>query len=266
MSVARISLLGFMRYDQGIFDEVVLPHAPFAPYFTENNIPIEPPDKELLVSHILRRTANLEIFYPSIQTLRSALRVWSLTNAHKWQKLWETMYYQYNPIWNKDAHYTEHEHYARDFNDAYTENTTDTKSAAQDEDIRDTSTRNALNNYHTLDNYHRTNKVSAFNVDDLQPRERDDSMDDKMQTDEINDGTEYTRDRSQTDTETDTGTKTSSADATGTHDIDRTRREWGNIGVMTTQDMLKSERDLAMFSWYDVVCDSFIAEFCIEVF
>lgn len=62
----------------------------------------------------------------------------------------------------------------------------------------------------------------------------------------------------------------------GTVDIDQTnkdsgtvtrvREEHGNIGVTTTQQMIKEEREIADFSLYQLIIDDFKERFCIMVY
>ena len=40
----------------------------------------------------------------------------------------------------------------------------------------------------------------------------------------------------------------------------------GNIGVMSTQDMIKQEREIALFNLYDIIIDEFKQRFCIMVY
>lgn len=77
-----------------------------------------------------------------------------------------------------------------------------------------------------------TNAVSAFNSDTM-------------------------RDQAQTQTSgagTDTGT------------ITRTRREQGNIGVTTTQQMIKEEREVSNFSIYAYITQAFKSMYCLGVY
>ena len=246
MSVARVSLLGLMRYDSDLFEEVRLPAAPWSKYFTENNIDIPEPDKDILIAHILRRAANLEIFLPNVQTVRPALKVWSITNGYKWKKLWESLHYEYNPIWNKDAYYTEEEHFTRDLKDEYDEDATNNNTKTFGKKVTGSGSQNSTS----------TDRVSAYNVNGFQDREQN----------TYNETTSSTEQESGTEGDAASGTRNGTNDATGTTDTLRTRREYGNIGVTTTMQMLKEQRELAAFNWYDMVCDSFIAEFCIDVF
>ena len=40
----------------------------------------------------------------------------------------------------------------------------------------------------------------------------------------------------------------------------------GNIGVMSTQNMIAQEREIAFFKWYDIISDDFIDKFCIQIY
>lgn len=54
--------------------------------------------------------------------------------------------------------------------------------------------------------------------------------------------------------------------ATDTGTILRERHEYGNIGVTTTQQMIKEERDVAIFNMYEIIADMFKTEFCLMVY
>lgn len=46
----------------------------------------------------------------------------------------------------------------------------------------------------------------------------------------------------------------------------RTRIEQGNIGVTTTQQMLKEEREVSQFSIYEFIADNFKQHFCLMIY
>lgn len=48
--------------------------------------------------------------------------------------------------------------------------------------------------------------------------------------------------------------------------ITRTRTEQGNIGITTTQQMIKEEREIADYSLYQLIIDDFKTRFCIMVY
>lgn len=54
--------------------------------------------------------------------------------------------------------------------------------------------------------------------------------------------------------------------STDTGTITRERTEQGNIGITTTQQMIKEEREIAEFNLYDLIIDEFKQRFCIMVY
>lgn len=46
----------------------------------------------------------------------------------------------------------------------------------------------------------------------------------------------------------------------------RSGRAHGNIGVTTSQQMIQSERDVAMFNIYDIIAESFVENFCLMIY
>lgn len=67
-----------------------------------------------------------------------------------------------------------------------------------------------------------------------------------------------------TDTFKDQRKTTDQSSATAGESVEETVS--GNIGVMSTQQMLEQERSVAMFKWYDVVSDDFINKFCVQIY
>lgn len=58
----------------------------------------------------------------------------------------------------------------------------------------------------------------------------------------------------------------STATNTGSSKTTHSLHMHGNIGVMSTQDMIKQEREISRFSVYDAISDEFMREFCIAVY
>lgn len=52
----------------------------------------------------------------------------------------------------------------------------------------------------------------------------------------------------------------------GTYSETLTRKESGNIGVVTTQQMLKEERESALFNIYDHIIEAFKKRFCLLIY
>ena len=105
-----LSILGIYEYDSTVFDGFEPPS-----YTDENNI-IHTLNRDDVINNILLQCAELEVIYPSPQIMKLAIGVWSASNQRSWEKLYKSMYLEYNPIWNVDALETETETNARDIN------------------------------------------------------------------------------------------------------------------------------------------------------
>ena len=87
-----LSIMGLYEYDNNLFQGLQLP---------------EGLNREAAINEILLQCAELEIVYPNIDIMKLAITTWSVANQYTWQKLYDTMVVDYNPIWNVDANVTE---------------------------------------------------------------------------------------------------------------------------------------------------------------
>lgn len=218
-----ISILGMYQHDETIFNNMWLPDGL---------------DKETTIKSILFECAELEILYPEIEVLKKAIELWSKSNQYAWQKLYNTMFFDYNPIWNVDANIADHENTTGVTNISAKDNRDITvKGTGQDKETR---------------NMTDTRSVQGFNSSSWSSAEK---------TDYTGTDTHDLKNESKTDddlvrTETDT--------ANGERDY--TQRRTGNIGVTTTQHMIQEEREIADFNMINVIIDSFKKRFCIMVY
>ena len=86
-----LSIMGLYEYDNTVFQGLQVP---------------EGISKEHVINEILLQCAELEIVYPDIDIMKLAITTWSVANQYTWQKLYDTMVVEYNPIWNVDANVT----------------------------------------------------------------------------------------------------------------------------------------------------------------
>lgn len=61
-------------------------------------------------------------------------------------------------------------------------------------------------------------------------------------------------------------TSTSQASSSENEGITRERREQGNIGITTTQQMIKEEREVSEFNVIQYIIDDFQNEFCLQIY
>ena len=84
-----LSLLGLYQYNEQLFDGLRLPVGV---------------NKDSLVNNLLAETAEFEILYPDAEFMANMISVWSAKELPVWEKLEETLHYDYDPISNYDRH------------------------------------------------------------------------------------------------------------------------------------------------------------------
>lgn len=183
-------------------------------------------DKGALITNLLAELAELEVVYPDPQTMKTLIGAWSGTMAYRWTTLYETEHFEYNPIWNKDGTYKETE-------------TRDLKRTDQGTTEGSSKSNGASEGEELTD-------VSAFDTSGYSNRNRTKTTgSEKLES-------------------TNKGSASSSGTDTGT--IVHERIEQGNIGVTSTQQLIKEQRDLADFSIYRIIINDFKARFCILIY
>lgn len=92
-----LSILGMYEFDSTVFDGFD------SPTYTDENNTIHTLNRDDVINSILLNCAELEVIYPSIPMMKLAIGVWSASNQRSWDKLYKSMFLEYNPIWNVDA-------------------------------------------------------------------------------------------------------------------------------------------------------------------
>ena len=195
-------------------------------------------DRDVLVMSILAECAELEVLYPEPATMGTVIGLWSAAELPIWRKLYETTVLDYNPIWNKDGTVTETESRDHVSRDAGSENETFRSEGSSSRSQNDAATQ--------------TGQVSAFDATDFQNRDK---------TSTSADSTEHVVADNENRTDRSSNRETVDGDSR-TYE----RRETGNIGVTTTQQMIKEEREVDQFNIYDYIVQSFKRRFCLLVY
>lgn len=248
-------------------------------------------DKDTLVDNLLLETAELSVLYTDPDFMAFAIKAWSAKELPVWQSLYETLFFKYNPIWNKDGTYKHTATETRNLANGAT--VTETNSRTTGEATHETIERDedsardyteamsgTVTDARTLNtNINTENKVAAFDSSTYQNREQTDTDNtgtdttvttyDTLKT--INDdltshNDDTTRDMTVNGTESGTRSHTTSGSDTGTVSNSTTDIETGNIGLTTTQAMIEAERNLVKFNIYDYIINSFKARFCVLVY
>lgn len=191
-------------------------------------------DRTLQIETICAELAELDVLYSDPDMLKKLIGIWSARQLDSWEKLFATTQFEYDPIANVDGTTTTQRTYGKintrrpDLTHQRTVNLTDT----------DTPGRTV------------TEAVKGYNSD---------TWADSRKNTESGSGTIA---HSGTDTYKDTGTDVSQDSGTDTETVTRK----GNIGVTTTQAMIREERDIDNFDMYLYICDAFKNQFCLQVY
>lgn len=205
--------------------------------FDELELP-EGLESDVLKNNLLAECAELEVLYADPAFMKASIGFWSKKQIHVWAELYATLLYEYNPIWNKDYKETETR------NLAGTEDVTDGNSHSHDI----TSTRNLTHN----DNSTTTESVFGFNSSTAADANKTQIYAGSSDGGTVRDAGSSSDSRSIDRDTTDTGTIT--------------REGQGNIGVMSTQDLIWQQREVVQFNVYDYIIADFKKRFCLMVY
>lgn len=279
--MATLSLLGLYNYDESLLDGLIesLPNRYGIPsgyadsYYTDVII-----DPQTVVENLLVECAEFEILYSDFNTLKRIIKIWSAKEKLVWQKMYNTICYKYNPIWNKDGKSVWTERQSATGKRTETEKGSKTTNANGTTNDEYTSTSNTTNKTTGTGTNTRsgsdetTGKVSAYDSTDFQNREKTNS------TASENNSTKSTEDFTGNGKVTNSGTKTIVNTGDETNNVSREtsdnntgettheQTETGNIGITLTQNMITAEREIAMFNIIDFIINDFKERFCLRIY
>ena len=215
-------------------------------------------DKDTLMENILLQGGEFEVMYGDPWFMRDAIGTWSRKWYRTIEKWITALNIEYSPLENYDRMEDFTDTMGRGSKTSSRRDSGNTRTFDNtDEETLDTTNERTLDTNNTTEN-----TVSAFDSSTYQPA-------DKSETD--NTGTD-TLTNTGTDTFVHSGTITdeygegSSASETENKTDNHSGRTHGNIGVMTSQQMLEQELSVQRFNLIDQVTDLFVQEMCILVY
>ena len=235
MRGSRLTFNGFLQYDPTFLDGISIPAGL---------------DRKILTNEIIMKSYDLELVYPSYDFMKTMLERFTAARLWGWQKLYDTTMLKYNPIWNKDGTVTETE--TRDLAHSETGSRDDTRKDSETSKSSGNDSRTESSESGT------TGSTNAFNTGEWTGREKSDT--DTSGTSSW----EYLNSDNRSGTET--FKSADQRDGTETGTVSRIREEHGNIGVTSTQQMIREEREIAEFSIYEKIADDIVRAFCILVY
>ena len=232
---ATLSMIGLYNWDPSIFDTMELPAGL---------------DRDTVISAILLDSMDLEVLYPDPEYMKYALANYSKRRIDVWNKLYATTKLEYNPIWNKDGMITETEEVSRTGDTSGTSNTT---TATSGKSNTTTATSGNSSGNSETDTY-----VFGFNEST------------GAQSGRTTESGASTSSGNSTENGTSSGNSTENGTSSENRRDDEkrtyTRSEQGNIGITTTQQMIKEEREVDDFSIIDYIVKDILHKMCILVY
>lgn len=253
--MVRMSVIGLYNWDNLIFDDWSLPTGI---------------DKEVLIASVLDECASFPLIHPDPDIFKAFLEPWSRRKLPIWTKLLATTNYQYDAIANYDRteEHTETVTHtgtdARSYSDAGTETGTigNTGSVSHTGTVQVAGTHTETSSG-TSEEY----KTGFNSASDQKTGEVDDSgtvgrTGTDTTTNNLTDTNNLTETRNLGNSRTGTDTRTLNL----SDGVSRRIRAYGNIGTMTTQQMIEQERQIDIFDVYAIIVNDFIDTFCVQVY
>lgn len=191
-------------------------------------------DKDQVRDNILIQGADFEVLYPDPVFMKQAIKRW----ADKWYftfERWEkALSIKYDPLYNYDRY--------EEYTDTGTETTSDQRNSTGTSGATSSGSVNGSNST--------TNTISAYDAATMRE----------------NTGQSVTH--GATDTSNTSSNMTSNDSGSGKKDttLKHTAHLYGNIGVVSSQQMLQAELEVARFNLIDNITDVFKTEFCLLVY
>lgn len=240
---SKITLIGMYDYDNSLFDELTFPTGI---------------DRDLAISRILNKSEEFELLYSDFDYLKDRIGIWGKIWERTFTKWVNALSIEYDPLFNFDRNEEYTDTRGREYADKKSDSRADSETS--ESSMNSSSASNTVTGSSSGSTTEQ--KVSAYDSSSYSEKE-------------MEEGSAHT-------SQTGSGDSTASSDSTansnaisqGVSDASGTSNEivkhaahlYGNIGVTTSQQMLKDELDVATWNLYEHISDIFIDEFCILVY
>ena len=257
--MAKMTLIGMYNYDQTLFNGLTFPAGI---------------DKDIAVNEILIRANEFGVLYTDPDFMKIQIGIWGQKHYRTFEKWITALNIQYDPLHNYDRHeewkdgrgLKTSSKTEADYNTDRTANLTDRNNTSSTDirtpDLKETNAQMFPGTDET--------SVSAYDSSSYQPKEKTTHDIGTLET--LTEGSESVN-HNGLDTTTHTGTdklntKGTMADTTGseTENSSHEGHLYGNIGVTTSQQMLRDELEIDRWNIYENIADIFVDEFCIQIY
>lgn len=289
-----VSIISLYNWDNTLFDDIeqYLPTTVTDPTISIEPVPI---DLETLIGNIMFACGELSIIYNSPVTLKFYMKLWAKKNAGVWQRLFDTLYYNYDPLFAKvrEYHLTRSNTLNRTTTDSEAEdNTVNTSQndesmqnvTGNDSNLNESSNTRTLNTTETTSSSEsgtQTNYKQAYNdigstwSSDTKTETTDSISGTRADTGTIGDVGRVEDTGQHSELTTAEATKQIAETASRTLSKNGTLTDAGQLADIITekitgqrayQELIDLQRKLAMFNLYDFIIDQFKHEFCVMIY
>lgn len=289
-----VSIISLYNWDDTLFDDIAqyLPTTVTDPTISITPVPV---DLETLIGNIMFACGELSIIYNSPVTLKFYLKLWAKKNAGVWQKLFDTLFYNYDPLFARvrEYHLTRSNTLNRTTTDAETENNTYNRTehddvlenvTGNDSNLNESTNTRTLNTTETTsgsENGTQTNYKQAYNdigstwSSDTKTETTDSTSGTRADTGTIGDAGRVEDTGQHSELTTADNTKQIADVAAKTLSRNGTLTDAGQLADIITekitgqrayQELIDLQRKLAMFNLYDFIIDQFKHEFCVMIY
>lgn len=289
-----VSIISLYNWDNTLFDDIeqYLPTTVTDPTISIEPVPI---DLETLIGNIMFACGELSIIYNSPVTLKFYMKLWAKKNAGVWQKLFDTLFYNYDPLFARvrEYHLTRSNTLNRTTTDSEAEdNTVNTSQndesmqnvTGNDSNLNESSNTRTLNTTETTSSSEsgtQTNYKQAYNdigstwSSDTKTETTDSISGTRADTGTIGDVGRVEDTGQHSELTTAEATKQIAETASRTLSKNGTLTDAGQLADIITekitgqrayQELIDLQRKLAMFNLYDFIIDQFKHEFCVMIY
>lgn len=215
-------------------------------------------DRSMLNRIILKELGAYRPFVNTPKVFKFALEEWFEKWNYNIGKLLDTLYYDYNPIWNKDLYGKEGEKKIAD------QDTTDKQVGRRTDNLTETMDDDTSGTMDSNGSVHQTEQLdtSAYDVSTYQPR--------TLTTTDRSESSHVSESGTDDYTKKNVGTVDNVLDDTGTLDRTDTRdldtHEYGHDANNTYQELVQQERDLAEFNIFEWIIQQMKKELFLLVY
>lgn len=239
MAQSKITLIGFYNYykavDKDLFANLTLPAGI---------------SKDDVVNNILLKGGEFEVLFSNPEFLENMMLLWSNKNKWTFEKWIKAINIEYDPLYNYDR--------MEEYTDTRTDAETVKRELSNSEDISKEENVSAADQSESSGTGETTNTKSAYDSASYTPHDKSNSSStgSNVSTSLTNvDGTQHN---------STTGSDNSNKLSNGV--LEHKAHLYGNIGITSSQTMLKEELEIAKWNLYDQIADLFIQEFCIYTY